>query len=121
RDTARRECRRRRSRSAVGDCDLTTVYATPVRRAFRPPAAALEPHAHALVGQEALGLADAVRALVEDARGEYRVGAAGNEAVVQVIERTDAAGRDHGHRHRLRDRLQQLDVVAGLGAVAVHA
>ncbi len=37
-----------------------------------------------------------------------------------MLERADAAARDDGHVHRVADRAQQVDVVPGLGAVAVH-
>ena len=48
------------------------------------------------------------------------LGAAGGDALVEVLERADAAARDDRDVDRVAHRLQQLDVVAGLGAVAVH-
>ena len=38
----------------------------------------------------------------------------------QMIERADAAAGDDRHAHRIGDGAGQRDVVAGLGAVAVH-
>ena len=39
----------------------------------------------------------------------------------QVLERPDAAARDDGDGHRVRHARDELEVVARLGAVAVHA
>ena len=41
--------------------------------------------------------------------------------VGEVVQRTDAAGRDHRHRHRVRHGARECEVEAGLRAVAVHA
>jgi hypothetical protein len=38
----------------------------------------------------------------------------------QMVERADAAGGDHRHRHRVGDGAGERDVEARLGAVAVH-
>ena len=57
---------------------------------------------------------------MEDRRRQHRGGVAVADALDQVIEIADAAGRDHRHRHRIGDRARQRDVEAGLGAVAVH-
>ncbi len=42
------------------------------------------------------------------------------DALDQMVERADAAGGDDRHAHRVGDGAGQRDVVAGLGAVAVH-
>ena len=68
-----------------------------------------------------LACGDGELAVVEDAGRQHRVGAADADAVGQVLERADAAGGDHRHRHRVAHRARQLEVEAALGAVAVHA
>ena len=67
-----------------------------------------------------LGLADRELAEVEDRRREHGVGA-GAHAAQEMIERTDAARRDHGHGHAARHLARQLEIVALARAVAVHA
>src|SRR5687767_7987836 len=67
-----------------------------------------------------LGGGDRVVAEVEDAGGEGGVGA-GGQTGGEVVEGADAAGGDHRDRDGGGDRGDQREVVAGAGAVAVHA
>ncbi len=57
---------------------------------------------------------------VEDRGGEQPVGVADEGALDEMLEAADAPARDHRHAHRVRDAPGQLQVVAGLGPVAVH-
>src|SRR3954447_2915461 len=68
-----------------------------------------------------LGLADAVLAVMEDRRAEDGVGAAPLDRVHQVVERPRAAGGDNRHVHGVGHRPSELQLVAVLGAVAIHA
>ena len=67
-----------------------------------------------------LGLADAIRAVVED-RGRERGVGAGVQRRGEVLERARAAGGDHRHADGLGDRARELEVVAVVRPVAVHA
>src|SRR5262245_24240895 len=78
------------------------------------------PHRQAAAGEEVLGLGDGVLAVMEDRRREHGVGA-GLEPLRQVAELADAARGDDRDGHGVGDRAHQLEVVAGAGAVAVHA
>src|ERR1700761_511696 len=46
----------------------------------------LQPHRNALVGHEALGLADRIFAIVEDARGKHRIRVTVLDAVGQMLQ-----------------------------------
>src|SRR5262249_21368187 len=81
----------------------------------------LAPHLDAAPAQVGLRLGDRVGAEVKDRRRERRVGAAVDQALVEMLERAGAAGGDHRHGYALRDRARELEVVAVLRAVAVHA
>ena len=92
------------------------------------PADGVEPRAHrgfpdldAGRRQRGLRRPDAVLAVVEDRRGEHGVGAADDDPVDEILQRPDAAGRDHRDVDRVDDRPRQRQVEAGAGAVAVHA
>src|SRR5262249_50949188 len=76
---------------------------------------------HATGGEVPLRIPDGVLAEVEDGGGQGRVGPAWRGALGEMFERPHAAGGDHGHRHRRRDRAGQLEIVAVPGPVAVHA
>ena len=52
---------------------------------------------------------------------EHRIGAAFRDGVDEVVQGPGAARGDHRHRHRVGHRAGQRQVVAVLGAVAVHA
>ncbi|MPN29816.1 hypothetical protein SDC9_177269 [bioreactor metagenome] len=52
---------------------------------------------------------------------QYRVGAAARQGVVKMRISAGAAGGDDGDVHRSADKLRQLEVIARLCAVAVHA
>ena len=69
----------------------------------------------------ALALADGVFAVVEDGRGQGRAGVPFRETVVDVLRIADAAGGDDGYRYPIGDGPGEGQVVAVLGAVAVHA
>src|SRR5829696_2594725 len=72
--------------------------------------------AHAL-----LGLANRVPPVVEYRGAEHGVGAARRHGVDEVVERAGAPACYDRHVHRLGDRAGQLQLVAVLGSVAVHA
>src|SRR5471032_675415 len=76
-----------------------------------------QPHRNALIGHEALGLAHGVFAVVEGARGQYRVRVAVLDAVGQMLQRADAARGDHRNRHRVGHRPCEGKIEATLGAV----
>ncbi|KAG1251028.1 hypothetical protein G6F68_012491 [Rhizopus microsporus] len=73
------------------------------------------------VGHPAFAFANGVLAEMEDAGGQHGAGAAGGDAVGQMLQVADAAGGDDGYRHGIRHGAGQLQVEARLGAVAVHA
>src|SRR5262245_8449768 len=85
-----------------------------------PDAPVGRPDVDAAGRQEVLRLADRVLAEVEDRGGEHRVGAR-LETAGQVRELADATRRDHRDRDGGRDRADEVGVIAGAGAVAVHA
>src|SRR5262245_66504404 len=58
---------------------------------------------------------------MEDRRRQHGVGLAFHEPVVEVLERAGAAGGDDGDVHRPRQGARELEVVAVLRTVAVHA
>ena len=64
---------------------------------------------------------DGVVAEVGDGGHEDGVGTAFDDGVVKVVEVAGAAGGDDRDVDRVGDGLVQLVVVAGLGAVGVHA
>ena len=68
-----------------------------------------------------LGLAHAVAAVVEDRGAQHRVGSAPLHRLHEVVERRPRPRRDHRHVDGVGDRARQLQLVAVLGAVAVHA
>ena len=41
-------------------------------------------------------------------------------AVDQMLEFSNPAAGDHGHRHGVRNRADQSKIIAALGAVAIH-
>src|SRR5699024_2177915 len=59
--------------------------------------------------------------VMEDGGGEYGVGAADFEAVVQVFQGTHAAGGDDRHRYGVGDGANEFEIEAGFGTVAIHA
>ena len=67
-----------------------------------------------------LGLANRVGAEMEDRGGEHRAGMAVANAFDQMVEGADAAAGDDRRAHGVGDGPGERDVVAGLGAVAVH-
>ena len=69
----------------------------------------------------ALALADGVLAVVEDGRGQGRAGVPFRETVVDVLRIADAAGGDDGYGYPIGDGPGERQVIAVLGAVAVHA
>src|ERR671910_756394 len=80
-----------------------------------------EPYRDAVRRELLLRLPHAVVAVVEDRGAEDGVGAAAADRVAEVGELAGAAGGDHRHPDRVGDGPGQLDVVAVVGAVAVHA
>ena len=58
---------------------------------------------------------------MEDRGAEHGVGVALGDRLGEVLERARPARGDHRNRDRLGHRARQLDVVAVVGAVAVHA
>src|SRR5207245_568936 len=58
---------------------------------------------------------------MEDRRGQHRVGAPLDEPLIEVLKRAGATRGDHGDRDGLGDCARELEVVAVLGPVAVHA
>ena len=79
------------------------------------------PHVDARPPHRLLGRGDRVAAVMEDRGGEGGVGAALDDALGEVLEGADAAGGDHRDRDRVGDGAGEDEVVAVLGAVAVHA
>src|SRR4051812_15440595 len=67
-----------------------------------------------------LRLADRVGAEMEDRCGEHGAGMAVANAGDQMVEIADAAGCDDWNGDRVRDRPDERQIVAALGAVAVH-
>ena len=57
---------------------------------------------------------------MENRGSEEALRAPGEGSLDEVIERADAPRGDHGHTDGLGDRAGQLEVVALLGAVAIH-
>src|SRR5262249_11398065 len=76
---------------------------------------------HAALGQVGLGGGDAVLVVMENARGQGRVGGAGRQRLVDVFGTAGPAAGDDGDADRVGHRPRHLQVVAGLGAVGVHA
>src|SRR2546425_4966168 len=58
---------------------------------------------------------------MEDGSGEDGVGRSIDKPLPEMLERAGATGGDDGNGHRSRDGPRQLEIVAVLGAVAVHA
>ena len=56
-------------------------------------------------------------AIVKDAGGQHRVGAADLYALDQMLQRANAAGGDHRHWNGVADGPGQLQVESDLGAV----
>src|SRR5918993_5624039 len=56
---------------------------------------------------------------MENGRGEGRIGAAGREDFMEVLERAGAAGRNDRDRHRTRNCGRQLAVETRTSAVLV--
>src|SRR5205823_2218474 len=61
-----------------------------------------------------LRFADGELAVMEDRRGEHRIGAATDDAVDQVLQRADAARCDHRDADRIGHRAREPDVEADL-------
>ena len=76
---------------------------------------------YAMVGKILLGVLDAEFTEMEDRGGKDRVGATWGEGVNHMVELAGAARGDDRNVDPRADLGQQLDVVAVLGAVAVHA
>src|SRR3712207_7949722 len=51
----------------------------------------------------------------------FRSGVGLLDSVHEVVELSRSPGRDHGYLHGLGDRARQPELVAVLGAVAIHA
>ena len=68
-----------------------------------------------------LHLGNGELAIVEHGGGQGSVRLAGRQAVVEVLQRPDAAGRDHRDAHGLGDGPRQLQVVSFFRSVLVHA
>src|SRR5690606_10675794 len=68
-----------------------------------------------------LRLGDRVLSVVEDRGAENRIGSSFGDALDQVIEGPDPAGGDYRDLDRGADRTGELEVVALVGPVAVHA
>ena len=115
---AGRSRRSRRTSPASSSVAEAPLLGT-VRDAQR--AARRRPDRHARRGHRPLRLGDRVGAVVEDRGDQDRVGAALGDPLGEVLELADAAGGDHRDRHGVGDRARERQVVALLGAVAVHA
>lgn len=59
--------------------------------------------------------------IVENRSCKSGVRASFDEALTQVVERSHASGRDHRNRDPRRDLAEELDVIASVSPVAVHA
>src|SRR5438105_8971675 len=79
------------------------------------------PDLYARLRHARFGLCDGVLAVVENAGGEYRIGATLEHTGHQIVEPTHTAGGNHRHIHRVRYRARQREIEAGARAVAVHA
>ena len=86
-------------------------------------AAALEvqPHRNTLRGHILFDFANAERPKVKDAGRQHGIGFALDHALGKMLERTHAAARNNGNRHRARHGTGERQVKAGLGAVATPA
>lgn len=80
----------------------------------------LKIHRDTAVAEVFFHLGDGEISEVGDGGHQDRVGGAVDDGVVKVIERSRAAGGDHGDIDGVGDRLVQFVVVAGLCAVGVH-
>src|SRR6185437_10582950 len=78
------------------------------------------PYGDARVTQVLLDLGDRVVSVVEDRRAQHRVGAR-VDGLREVVELAGAARRDHRHLDRVGHGRGQREVVARVGAVAIHA
>src|SRR5262245_60147306 len=78
-------------------------------------------HGHTTAGEVRLRLPDRVLAVMEDRGDQGCIGPTRREPVIEVSERAGATGGDHRDAHPAGDRARQLEVVAELGAVAIHA
>ncbi len=90
----------------------------PARQTSRVPQ--LQPDRDAPRGHELLGLADGVLPVVEDRGGQHGISLAFEDDLHQMLEGARAAAGDDRHVDRFRHRPGELQVVAVLGAVAVH-
>src|SRR5262245_10566649 len=64
---------------------------------------------------------DRVVGVVEDRRGERRIGASFDEPGAQMVELADATRCDHRDRYCVGDGSRELEIVAFARAVAIHA
>ena len=71
--------------------------------------------------EECFRLADRVRSIVKDGRGEHRVGSADCEGISQMLQATGSPRCDHGNRDPHRYGSRQCQVISLLRAIAVHA
>jgi len=78
-------------------------------------------HRDAAVAEVFFHLGDGVILEVSDRGHQDRIGAAGDDGVVEVVERSGSAGGDDGDIDGVGHCLIQFVIVAGLGAVGVHA
>src|SRR5437870_11018299 len=88
---------------------------------IQPRGSTLHPDRHAARGEVPLRFAHPVLAVVEDRGDERGAGAAGDEPLVEVLERARAARRDDRDADPLDDGPGELEVVARARPVAVHA
>src|SRR6516162_9741022 len=80
----------------------------------------IKPYWQCSLGHERLGITYGEFAEVEDRRGQHSAGVAVANALDQVLQIADAAGSDHRHGHRVRDRARERDIETLPRAVAVH-
>src|SRR5258706_15795938 len=79
-----------------------------------------QPFGDVLLAKVPLQLGDAGVRVVENRRGERRVGVAPREYLAEMLEASRAAGRDHRDVHGVGDRGGHLTVKPGPSAVAIH-
>ena len=106
------------SAGKVRGCRQTASGA--VFRSRRPVKAVRWSARQACGRQRCFGLRNTDFAEMKDRSRQHGAGMAFGDAPDQVIQGADAARSDHRHRHRIGDGAGERQVIAFLGAVAVH-
>src|SRR5690606_9463930 len=81
---------------------------------------AIEPHGNSRIGHVLFGFGDRIGSEMKDRGRKHGSRMPVANALHEVIQGADAARRDHRYANGIGNGTGQRDVVAGLGAVAIH-